>query len=188
MVREDLSSTIHALFAQSPYELTGAEFVENIRRDRYVGYFKFAFVRNPWDRLVSCYLQKLAPGSRDNAISRRFARRAGDAGEDVTFTRFAEAVCEIPDDRANPHFRSQHVGLLNDDGELLPDFMGSFENLSKHFAHAAKKIGTPHLELPHLTPSLGHKGRSYRDFYDGELAQKVGERFRKDVELFGYDF
>jgi len=97
-------------------------------------------------------------------------------------------VCKTPDERANPHFRSQHIGLLGADSKLLPDFVGRFENLAEDFARVASRIGSPHLRLPHLMPAISRQPRHYRDFYDEELAQKVGERFRKDAELFGYSF
>ncbi len=103
---------------------------------------------------------------------------------DSGFSAFAEAVCEIPDERANPHFRSQHVGLILG-GELLPDFVGRFENLEEDFAVVAETIGSPRLRLPHLTRSSSRGERHYRDLYDDGLAERVGERFRKDAEPSG---
>jgi sulfotransferase famil protein len=70
----------------------------------------------------------------------------------------------------------------------LPDFVGRFENLSEDFARVASSIGAPHLRFPHLTPARSRESRHYRDFYDEELTQMVGERYRKDTELFEYSF
>jgi len=107
-------------------------------------------------------------------------------GDTSDFSGFARAVCQTPDEKANPHFRSQHVTLRGRHRELLPDFVGRFENLEEDFTHVATKIGSPHLKLPRLTPSLSREGRHYRDFYDDESAERVGERLRQDVELFGH--
>jgi chondroitin 4-sulfotransferase 11 len=184
LVREDRTTSVHRLLAESHHELTRKEFLEDLRSGRYDGYFKFAFVRNPWDRLVSCYLQKAGPGARENTVARRLDRLGVAEGG---FRAFAEVVCAIPDERANPHFRSQHVGLTFDD-RLLPDFVGRFENLEGDFAPVAAKIAAPNLRLSHLTPLPRREQRHYRDFYDDELACAVGERYRRDVELFRYSF
>jgi sulfotransferase famil protein len=176
--------SVHKVFARSPHEIRAAEFLPDLRAGRYEGHLRFAFVRNPWDRLVSCYLQKLGPGApEDNSVARRAARR-GNAGRD--FRAFAEFVCGTPDERSNPHFRSQHVGLVAD-GALVPDFVGRFERLSEDFAEVAPKIGAEPV-LPHLTRSAGRDERHYRSFYDSELAEMVGERYSEDARLFGYAF
>lgn len=184
LIREDQTTAVHPLFTESRYQLQNREFLDGLEDGGYDGYFKFGFVRNPWDRLVSCYLQKLDPGGQ--YMRKRYLGLA--LREDASFRQFAEAVCEVSDEEANSHFRSQHVVLCGEDGELLPDFIGRFENLQEDFVQVGAKIGAPHLELPHLTPSLSREGRHYRNFYDAKLAEKVGERFRKDIELFGYSF
>lgn len=184
LVREDQTTAVHPLFTESRYQLQNREFLNGLENGRYDSYFKFSFVRNPWDRLVSCYLQKLDPEGQH--VRKRYLGLT--LREGASFRQFAEAVCEVSDEEANSHFRSQHVALYNEDGELLPDFTGRFENLQEDFALVGAKIGAPRLELPHLTPSLSRKGRYYRDFYDAELEERVGERFRKDIELFGYCF
>ncbi len=137
---------------------------------------------------MSCYLQKLGEGTRaENSVAKRFARRGL---SEPDFRTFAETVCKIPDPRANPHFRSQHVGMVLAGGaHLVPGlWVGRFENLTEDFARVASRIGAPHLRLPHLTRSPSRQSRHYRDLYDGDLAERVGDRFRRDVELFGYSF
>jgi chondroitin 4-sulfotransferase 11 len=176
--------SVHETFAASPHEIRGDEFLAGLEAGRFDGHFKFAFVRNPWDRLVSCYLQKLGDGADpDNSVARRFARRGLPA---PGFREFAESVCSIPDERANPHFRSQHVGMVADGG-LFPDFVGRFERLADDFAVVAADIGADP-SLPHLTRSPDRDRRHYRAFYDAGLAGMVGERYRRDAELFGYTF
>ena len=59
----------------------------------------------------------------------------------MTFAEFAEAVCRIPDELANTHFRSQHV-IVCDDGpekKVLADFVGHFENLKKILASSLRE-------------------------------------------------
>ncbi len=189
LVREDLTTTVHSLFADSGYLLRAEGFLGGLKAGRYDSYFKFAFVRDPWDRLVSCYLDKFAPDDRPAPKIAKMRYKGANLYKGMSFREFAEGVCEIPDEEASPHFRSQYIGLTAGvDGRLLPDFVGRFESLREDFAHVARKIGAPGLALPHLTPSLGRGGRHHRDFYDEALAQRVGERFRRDIELFGYSF
>ncbi len=172
---------VHGLFA--PHQVNQRRFLKGLDKGRYDGYFKFAFVRNPWDRLLSCYSQKLAPGGQG-------LNKKEDAGEGLrvgmSFAEFVEAACRIPDEDANPHFRSQHLTVCGPSGEVMADFVGRFENLEEDFAHVARKIGASHLQLPHLLPSKG--SRPYREFYDGRLAELAGERYQLDAEIFGYSF
>jgi chondroitin 4-sulfotransferase 11 len=185
LVREDGTTAVHELFAESPHELRQEDFLANLEAGRYDGYFKFAFVRNPWDRLVSCYLQKFAPRGRRLSYSSPHKVKLY---QGMTFAEFVEAIRSIPDREANSHFRSQHVAVCGEDGTPMVDFVGRFESLEEDFGLVAGEIGAPCLKLPHLTRSFSRGERSYRDFYDDELAEKVGERFRRDAELFGYSF
>ncbi len=183
-LREEIFS-VHEAFDASGLQINRKALLRKIE-GKYRSYFKFAFVRNPWDRLVSCYLQKLTPG-------RKGFRQPEYEGVKLyigmSFTEFVEAVHKIPDEEANPHFRSQYVTLCGPDGQVLADFVGHFERLEKDFTYVTERIGAAgSIELPHKLASPGRESRSYTDFYDERLAGLVHERFQKDVETFDYSF
>jgi chondroitin 4-sulfotransferase 11 len=154
--------------------------------------FTFAFVRNPWDRLVSCYRDKIGgevdgytyctirPGIA-NCLARFDVFFPG-----MSFSDFVAAVALIPDDEADPHFRSQHTFVTNEANAVGIDFLGRFERLADDFRLIQEKIGLPCYELPWL--QRARKLARYADFYTEETWSMAGERFRKDIEMFGYEF
>lgn len=154
----------------------------------YTNYLKLAFVRNPWDRLVSCYTQKIDEQSFDDPRKRGVTKSLVDAGlyhDEMSFGDFARAVCRIPDERANRHFRSQASFLVDNRGNLLVDEVRRFEELQEGFLYLKSLLGRDDLELPHLKRTAR---RDYREYYDEETAELVGHRYAADLSLFGYEF
>jgi chondroitin 4-sulfotransferase 11 len=181
---------IHKLFDDSGYQIGKQQFTSELE-GKYRDYFKFAFVRNPWDRLVSCYSQKLLDVPK-RSIGRRSSLSPSIEGIELyngmPFEEFVQAVHAIPDEEANIHFRSQCATVCEEDGGIMADFTGHFETLAEDFSYVAERIGVPELQLPHLLRSKNRGGRSYSDFYDDSLAELVLDRYAKDVEAFGYSF
>ena len=154
---------------------------------RFDKYWSFAFVRNPWDRLVSCYTEKIRPdGDPENFINgvSRVLTSFGVFEAGMSFEQFAREVAQIPDEEAEPHFLSQHKFIVNRAGDLIVDFLGRFETIDKDFDVVRQRIRAP-VELPHLLRSQhGH----YRDYYSPDLAHIIGERYSEDIARFGYTF
>ena len=156
------------------------------------GLFSFAFVRNPWDRLVSCYRDKIRgevegytyftirPGVA-NCLARFDAFIPG-----MSFADFVVAVASIRDEDADGHFRSQHTFVTDEEGKIGVDFIGRFERLAEDFRFVQERIGLPRNELPWLQKARA--AASYTDFYSNETRQIAGQRFRQDIEMFGYEF
>jgi hypothetical protein len=154
----------------------------------YKEYLKLAFVRNPWDRLVSCYKQKISDREIDNPNKRGTARALAEAGfysSNMSFADFARAVSQIPDERSDRHFRSQSSFLLDNKGVLLVDEVRRFEDLDQGFQYFRTVLGREDLELPHLKKT---QRKEYRDYYDDETAELTAKRYARDIELFGYEF
>ena len=178
---------IHGIFDGSEYQIRRARFVKRLDEGRYRDYFKFAFVRNPWDRLVSCHLNKF----RENGPGLKIPDDVDvKLHVGMSFAEFVEAVHALPDESSNPHFRSQHtVFCPRGDGVVLADFVGRFENLSEDFDVAMRQIGVEgEIQLPHILRNKSREGRSYHEFYDDRLRKLVHERFSDDIEIFGYSF
>ena len=158
----------------------------------YPGLFSFAFVRNPWSRLVSCYRDKILGEVPDftsfhptrgvaHCLARFPAFRAG-----MSFDDFITAVAAIPDAEADEHFRAQYTFVTSASGAIGIDFVGRFETLAGDFRHVFDRLHLSCPTLPHVqaAPSPGR----YPEYYTPRTRNIVADRFREDVSLFGYEF
>ena len=157
----------------------------------YPDYRRFALVRNPWDRILSCYLNKIKKdenfenGKFKNGVMRKFDRfNAFYAG--MPFDEFVRAVGKIPDEIADGHFASQHRRLVLD-GELVIDHLARFENFWEETSGFLTTVGLDvNVHVPHLNKS--ERSKRYTAYYDDETIRVVEERYEEDIRLFGYRF
>lgn len=145
---------------------------------RFDDYFKFCFVRNPWDRLVSCYFDKVKGDFPD-------FRKYGFSSK-MSFRDFALAIGDIEDKKADSHFRSQHKIILAA-GNVSMNFVGRFENLEFDFAQLCERIRVRGVSLERLKKSSRPKN-TYTEHYTQDLAVIVGNRYKGDIEMFSYGF
>jgi hypothetical protein len=184
LIREDGTTAIHKMLHDSEANVFKSEFLAGLARGDYSGYFKFTFVRDPYDRVLSCYLQKCTPGTRGVPHPAGYTlpdRREIGLYKGMPFTEFVETIYQIPDDAADTHYRSQYVTLTAPDGVLIPDFIGRYETLTEDFNYVMHKIGLS-AKLPHLTRSPDKRG----EYYDARLRRLVAKRFAQDFEILGY--
>ena len=159
--------------------------------DDYKDYFKFCFVRNPFDRIVSCYSNKVAEDKFlnnehfKNGVAKIFKEYKSLFWGGMSFEEFVTSVAQIPDDRADTHFRSQWITAFDKKNNQLTDFVGKFECLQKDFSVVCEKINFPVRELPHLLKSDHGK---YREYYSKKTISIVQQRYVKDLDIFQYDF
>ena len=149
------------------------------------GYFRFAFVRNPWARLCSCYLDKIvgpAVGPQE-FILRDFGMVPG-----MSFDGFVRQVAQIKDVDADEHFVSQTF-TLSHVGRLAVDYVGRFENLPHDWDRLRGRLGLPAIPWsPVGTRRPRFDFSFHRSYYTPDLVETVRERYAEDVRLFGYEF
>lgn len=145
-------------------------------RRRFQSYFKFAFVRNPWDRLVSAY-HYLRAGHPTSPI-------AVDLQKCRDFQEFVTELLHDPRVASEQHIQPQHQFVTDSRGRLAVDFVGRFERLAEDFAYIADRVH-PGAALGVTNPSR-HEG--YRTYYSDVTRAIVGEFYHRDIALFGYKF
>jgi hypothetical protein len=139
-------------------------------------------VRNPWDRLLSCYINKIG----DSSIHGNFIKY-GLFYPKMSFEDFLKAVSIIPDAIADEHFKSQASFLWDKDGNQLVDFIGKLESLESDFHYVSKKHNFNVNVLPHLKKSK-ERNHNYQRHYTDETKKLVTKRYEKDIRLLGYSF
>lgn len=129
-------------------------------------YFKFAFVRNPWNRLVSEY---------------EFIRRRPDHGRHskVIKMEFKQYILY-----QSKRYDAHQINMLADkNGVLLMDFIGKFENLQQDWNHVTDKLGIENKQLTHRKKA---GITNYDSYYTDETRSLVAELWKRDIEAFGY--
>lgn len=136
----------------------------------YKEYFKFGFVRNPWERMASHYQVLL-----HNSNHRRHQK-----------------VRSLPDFEAYLAYEarrgkvSQADALTNKRGEIGLDFLGRFENLATDFSDLCARIGIE-AELPNLNQA-NPNGYDWREMYTSNGREIVAKHWGQEIEMFDYAF
>ena len=131
-------------------------------------YFKFTFVRNPYDRWISLYnwskKHKTIPAKTSlldfvrNGIKGKYKKHSS---------------CR---------YISQEDWITDFDGNISVDFIGHFENLQKDFDHICKKIGLK-MKLGRINVSTPY---ATRENCCPKIKALIKEYHGKDFSLFGY--
>lgn len=124
-------------------------------------YFKFAFVRNTWDRLVSLY---------------EFIRQTPNipGHKDVLTMGFSEFLVQQD---------NYHMGQLSMVDGI--DFLGRYENLEYDFSKVCTILGLPKLQLPVTNKTVRSP---YKMYYKDQDVRLVAKKYAEEIEKFGYDF
>ncbi len=146
---------------------TALEIRDSLDRGVFDSFFKFTFVRNPWDWQVSLYHYILEhPENRGHEETRRMGSFRNFVLSRVGLT-FTQTGC-----------------LTDADGNLMVNFVGKFENLDRDFGLVCEKVGIS-ANLPHIN-KMQRSG--YRDYYDSETRDLTAKLYAEDIERFGYNF
>lgn len=142
-------------------------------------YFKFAFHRNPWDRMVSLW-QYWTVISKKNKILKKIPNAASFEG----FCKHLYYIYYMLNPYERVHFLNQ-VSLNGCNPNLKIDFWGRFSHLNEDFKKVCDILNINFIKLPHKNKS-NHK--NYKDYYNDYLIKLVEKLYKKDIEYFNYTF
>ncbi len=150
---------------------------------KYQNFVKFSIIRNPWERLYSCYKNKIEKSSTTGADF--ILESSPNLYIGMPFEEFVDVICNIPDSEADYHYCSQIYLMLYPDGMFPMNYLCNIENLDFHLEPIKSKTGIPFTTLPRLNKS---KISSYEPAYTPDIIEKVRTRYKADIQLFKYEF
>ena len=142
---------------------------------KYSNYFKFAFVRNPWDRLVSAWHNKVVDSNYFQFSDRELSQMQ-------QFDSFIDYLQDQDVQTCDQHLRLQTrlIDLNN------IDFIGRFEHFEKDVEAVLQALDLGPVIIGRNNSSLNRK--DYRECYSEKMMQKAGDIYFKDINLFSYQF
>ena len=207
------STSLSAAFGKDVVEVTPSIKYEKIyRKHKYD--FRFTFVRNPYDRMVSAYLMT----TRSNLAEEHYLAMNKEDILNISFNEFIRKVIRLRnmhqelgiEKKNNIHLRPwknkrdisknksgydaywllAHTEAMVDSIEYFTslesiDFIGKYETLSEDYARLGRHIQLSR-NLEHLNASSSRK--KYAEYYDNESIELVTQMYKRDLEAFEYQF
>jgi len=156
------------------YKHATAQDVKNkVKKSVWSSYFKFSFVRNPWDRTVSMYFKNRKESPK--IVKKIWAKNR------VIFN----ALMIIKYKVMNMHAHQQVESLESGGGSIELDFIGKFENIDEDFETVCDIIGVKS-KLNATHDSTDRK--EYRKYYNNVTRQIIQDKKNEDITEFGYTF
>ena len=150
-------------------------------------FFKFAFIRNPIDRLYSCWKDKICerldlkrPKSIEadrGQLSKSFSRYNG-LYRNMPFEEFAEYVCQVPDSDSEDHFISQYCYITSSKGDIIP-YCFAFEDLQPSWNIISSELCLPK-QLGHYQKTLNNEALSLHT----SLKERLIKRYETDFKIW----
>ncbi len=152
--------------------LKGCQILQEVGKNVYEKYYKFSFIRNPWDKAVSQYAYMQNRKDLMDFIGMK---------NGASFKKYLELIQK----KKHVQWEEQYKFILDDNGELMVDFLGRFERFNEDVLKVLKKFGIDVNEIPH---SMKSKRKSYDSYYDSESMEMLQSIYKVDIGTFGYTF
>jgi len=154
-------------------------------------FYKFAFCRNPYDRIVSAYFSFRKWhnfnlfSTFDEFLLNNFKDEEGNLSMKNSKSKFSTYR---RNEKSNDHFDTQTSYLINKHNEIDFDFVGRHENLKSDFDNICNDIGieTVNNKVLNATPH-----NDYKSYFEGENGEEkikiVNTIYMEDFKNFKYD-
>lgn len=151
-------------------------------------YFKFCIVRNPWDRVVSCYEYSKMEDSYHHSVN--LPKQHGIHPDyftlkSLTFEECVYMLKDSPEKLKHQGWLSQSYWICDENNNIMINNIFKIEFLQKNLLKHPI-LNTFSEKLKKLNPSPRKK--NYKDYYSLETKNIIAEIYKTDVENFNYDF
>lgn len=153
---------------------------EKIIGDELNDYFKFTFIRNPYDLVVSKFIYIKTKNKTQMIIN------GEDITEQMTFDQYVDFIHRNKDRERIPKsvvVSNYDEWIITDNYKL--DFIGKVENFNNDFKIICDKIGVKYKKLNKMNTTIRTE---YRDYYNQDTKNKITELFKDDLEKYNYKF
>ncbi|KAM7296608.1 hypothetical protein ISCGN_021765 [Ixodes scapularis] len=184
-------NSLHKAFLEQVLTVSHKTFLQRSSQERYT---TAMFVRHPFERLVSAYVDKaLCPRAGNVYYYNRYWNDVPNVkatGRNLTFPEFIDYVLNQTVNQMNPHWAPYYVTCQP--CTVKYEVVGKLETASRDFALFFRALGARPGDIPQKNKGVDHGFRkSAREFFK-ELTlhqvMRLYERFFFDFEMFGYDF
>lgn len=176
------TSVCKAIFGYQIGHRTYADYVMNSPANL-DHYFKFSFVRNPWDRVLSAYLYLRDHSDSSTPEDDEWAE--SNLRSYCDFNEFVQEWVNNENILQKVHFIPQYKFISDENGVIKMDFVGRFEDLTNDFKYITSIIGQTERNLP-STNVTSHQ--HYSHFYNDESIEIIRNVYSKDITTFNYVF
>lgn len=158
------------LFGKGAQHYSLKKLQDTMPQDKYKSYFKFTFVRNPWERFISHVAW----------MGGKWHKK-----EMLTKNEVNEAVRSLmTNKKTNEHLASQVSYIYDNKGQSEIDFIGRFEEIDEHW----KRLKTI-LNIDENLPSrMSSEHKHYSYYLTDSQAEIVGNYYSEDISKFKYKF
>lgn len=150
---------------------------ELISEEQWKTYFKFTFVRNPWDRAYSDYFWIMKDRNVSGSFNDYLLKERG--------------FKNILSDHSTMSYRGDHIIPQTDffdfHGLYKPDFIGKFENFSIDIKIVLERLGLNEEFKLHENKQT-KPSKHYSEFYTKSNKKLIDSIYSKDIELLNYTF
>ncbi|PQA88554.1 sulfotransferase family 2 domain-containing protein [Hyphococcus luteus] len=145
--------------------------------------FTFTIVRNPWDRVVSHYSDKVASKTMHKRLQKFPAFR-----HKMPFEEYVAALDSNWDEIRDVHVMPQTKLCFSPRGRFMPDFIMRLERIEEDFEllkALVKQRYDKDIELRHVNRS---RRKDYMSYYNAADRRTVAQLYGEDIRFFGYSF
>jgi len=156
------------------------KFITNQEAYDLKNYLKIVIVRNPYDRLLSGWSDKIKDLNKT-----RFGFE-----KSCNFNQFIKIICNTPEYELNRHFIPQYRFITTINEELIHNKIIKLEDLKTEWPKLQKLIYKRNninlIDMPFLNSTK--KSTKYQRYYNNSMIELVEDKFKRDLELFNYSF